>query len=578
MNARGTLAVLVLLAAAPAPAAARPATTEQRTATGDQAAPFSLLRTGPGSPRVVRRELGAPRRGRESRRRSLLYFAAIDEIHYTDEESPARVEFLDKDNTPFTSAWKPNEALRPFGIDQTFRTLNALRRSALRDGRGRRAAMALALVTGDSADNQQFDEQRAVRTLLEGGRLNPNTGRESGQPCPAGPVPEGEAARYTGVQDYGDYRADPMFYDPDQPLGRFAEWPRWPGLMDRAQRPFTAAGLRVPSYLALGNHDRLQQGNAWVNSGFAQIAVGCSKPFAAVALDGAGPETLLAAPEAVGPVPADPDRRSLSYPQLRALFAAGRQSDAHGFGYVAKSELEASAGAASYYAWSPRRRLRFVALNTVSEGGTVGDSAEGNIDDPQFRWLERELAAATRRRQLVVLFAHHPIASLRATTADENAPACSEAASEPGCDLDPRDSRPLHGGPDLQALLLRTPGVVAYIAGHTGAERLTPFKRPGGGGFWQIESGSASDWPMGARLLELFDNRDGTLSLQTTLVNAAGPVEVPPSGTPAAGFGRKTLAAVNRVLVFNDYQTDSAASFGKRRDRNAELLLDAPRR
>ena len=67
-----------------------------------------------------------------------------------------------------------------------------------------------------------------------------------------------EAAKYTGVQDYDDYDEglNPYFYDPDdpqRPVG--ATGPEYPGLMDRAQLPFTAAGLDVPSYVTNGNHD-----------------------------------------------------------------------------------------------------------------------------------------------------------------------------------------------------------------------------------------------------------------------------------------------------------------------------------
>ena len=74
-----------------------------------------------------------------------------------------------------------------------------------------------------------------------------------------------EAAKYTGVQDYDDYDEgpNPYFYDPDDPQGYWAQqgWPAYPGLMDRAQLPFTPAGLNVPSYVTNGNHDGLVQGN-----------------------------------------------------------------------------------------------------------------------------------------------------------------------------------------------------------------------------------------------------------------------------------------------------------------------------
>ena len=41
----------------------------------------------------------------------------------------------------------------------------------------------------------------------------------------------------------------------------------------------------------------------------------------------------------------------------------------HGFAYTPKKQLSASAGTASYYAWSPKRGLRFISLDTVGEGG-----------------------------------------------------------------------------------------------------------------------------------------------------------------------------------------------------------------
>ena len=50
-------------------------------------------------------------------------------------------------------------------------------------------------------------------------------------------------------------------------------------------------------------------------------------------------------------------------------------------------ELDASGGAASYYAWTPKPGIRMVGIDTLCEGGVVGPAANGNIDDPQFRWL-----------------------------------------------------------------------------------------------------------------------------------------------------------------------------------------------
>src|SRR3712207_8293905 len=64
--------------------------------------------------------------------------------------------------------------------------------------------------------------------------------RSEGTVCPDG-TPLDNPANYTGVQDYDDYLLDNgNFYDPDQPGGLYDGWPRYPGLLDRAQRPFRA--------------------------------------------------------------------------------------------------------------------------------------------------------------------------------------------------------------------------------------------------------------------------------------------------------------------------------------------------
>ncbi|MEA2241595.1 MAG: hypothetical protein QOD24_1151 [Solirubrobacteraceae bacterium] len=175
--------ILALAAAAPAARGAtpRPTTTSYATIGGDPQAPYSRLRLLPGWRRVVREDLGAQARsGRHLRRRSLLYFAQLTDFQLSDEESPARAEVLDIVRTPFMSAWRPQEALEPFTVDQVIRQVNRFDSSSLRNQRRRHARLALTITTGDSADNQQINETRWVVQLLEGGRLDPNSGVEGG--------------------------------------------------------------------------------------------------------------------------------------------------------------------------------------------------------------------------------------------------------------------------------------------------------------------------------------------------------------------------------------------------------------
>ncbi|HYN50595.1 MAG TPA: hypothetical protein VES62_06690, partial [Thermoleophilaceae bacterium] len=442
----GLAAIALAIAGAGEVAAKVPPTTIGATVTGNSSVPYSTLERGPGWARKTRSDLAAPQAERAERRRSLLYFVQVTDFQLADEESPARVEFLDPIGPPFSAAWRPQEAFVPHMVDASVRRINRFTRSPLKARRGQRAKLRLAIATGDLADNQQLNEARWVRTLLEGGRLDPNSGVEA-ESCGSGALRRGEARLYTGVQDRDDFAGD-RFYDPDVPSGPFSAWPRYRGLLDRAQKPFRTAGLEVPSYVALGNHDVLVQGNAAATAGFARIATGCSKPLG---LPSAG-----APPPAEVSVPPDSRRRLIDEREYKAELGRGEQPDAHGFALQDRAERRASGGFAGYYSFSPRPGVRLIALETNADAGVVG--LDGNIDEPQFRWLERELAGAGRRNELVFLYAHHPISSLTAATPDETAPPCeSPEGRNPGCDGDPRASQPIRLAADFTTLLLAHP-------------------------------------------------------------------------------------------------------------------------
>jgi metallophosphoesterase (TIGR03767 family) len=569
------------------PAAAVAQSTLDQTITGDDPAKgFSFLRAAPGEPYVLREDLVEARPGREGRRRSLVHFAQLTDFQLSDEESPARVEFLDpqpEDGNPFSAAHRPQEAMVAHMTELAVQQVNKFAKgSPVPQGDGTRAPLGFAITTGDSADNQQRNEVQAVVALLDGGPVEVNSGSANAAdyagPCAA--VPVETTPRYTGVQDIRDGFSGGTFYDPNDPRGRYQGWPAYPGLLDRAQQPFTATGLAVPSYVTLGNHDGLVQGNQAANGAFSAVATGCIKITAPVpgSLFADTPDKALAALQsgkAVLTAP-DPDRAFVGKPEYRRLHAGGR--DAHGFAFIDPAEARASNGAASYYAWSPQPGFRFIAMDTVAEGGVVGDSANGNLDDPQFRWIERTLKAARDAGELVVLFGHHPPGSLTARTPDEVPGACRDAAT-PGCDLDPRSSQPLHNGEDLRALLRQYPNVVALVSGHTHDNRAQPSP---GGQFWEIETAAELDFPHQNRLIEVMDNGDGTLSIFGTVLDHAGPVGAPAPGD-ASGFDTAQLASLARVIGWNDPQASDPSGdrgrggLGARKDRNVELVLKDPR-
>ena len=572
-------------------------------ATGDPDDGFQTLRLAGGQPRIVREELAEAEPGRAKRRRSLLYVGQTTDWQLADEESPARVELLDiTANPPFpntlSAAWRPQEALGAFAIEQSVRQLNEFADESPVEARhGARAPMDMVLMTGDQADNQQLNETDWVVRLLEGGSIDPNSGTDP-QSCPPLLRPSGQTADprlYAGVQDFDDYIEGQQFYDPDEPSGpKYSDWPAYPGLMDRAQVPFVAEGLDVPSYVVLGNHDALAQGNQKAILPFELVGTGCIKPIVPVAdlteianvLD---PEYLLGLvasnPEQVMLVPPDRRRQYVDRMQYKERFDTGAQADAHGFGLVDESENDASGGAATYYAFTPEPGIRMIAIETNCDGGVAGPSASGNIDDPQWGWLEEELERASDRDQLIIVFGHHPIRSLTCSVPDETPPACTVEGSfghdiNPGCDADPRDSSPLHLGDDLTALFHRFPHVIAYIAGHTHENAISEFDQGGGGSgdFWGIETASLVDWPPQNRLIELMDNCDGTLSIFGTALDSVAPATAPAAGTDAATLTGSDLGSISRTIAFNDPQAGFGTGEGEPPDRNVELLVEDPRR
>ncbi|HAN25654.1 MAG TPA: TIGR03767 family metallophosphoesterase, partial [Microbacterium ginsengisoli] len=91
-----------------------------------------------------------------------------------------------------------------------------------------------------------------------------------------------------------------------------------------------------------------------------------------------------------------------------------------------------------------------------------------------------------------------------------------------------------------------------------------------GGGFWEITTASCIDFPQQQQVLEIVDNRDGTLSIFTTVLDHAS------AATPAGTGASRDLASRAREFAANDWAESPAMRRGSALDRNTELLLPAP--
>ncbi|MDQ4145024.1 MAG: hypothetical protein M3198_15045 [Actinomycetota bacterium] len=317
--------LLVLVLAAPAVAIPRDTTVRTiRDRDGD-----NLLEFAPGEDYTV---IGDEQSFRPPRQGSILNFIQLSDFQMVDEESPGRVEFLDKTQrgvfTPFSAAYRPQESLTTQVTEAMVRAVRNTTSPVTSE------QIEMAILTGDNADSQQYNETRWFVDILDGttgdrdeadlpqpgdpnvppelttegftfvDKIDPNSGVE-------GTCGDTNPGLYDGVKGGGEHG----YYDPDvsgpntdgsgySPLREenFFETPfrdvtvrDFPGLFESAQQPFEAIGLDIPWFSAFGNHDALVQGNSSeayfgpngplytqdgevANPTFQSIVTGCAKP------------------------------------------------------------------------------------------------------------------------------------------------------------------------------------------------------------------------------------------------------------------------------------------------------------
>jgi metallophosphoesterase (TIGR03767 family) len=477
-----------------------------------------------GEPQTVRPDLvgAAAAAGFRIPGRPLACLAHVTDLHLCDVQSPARFEFLNREfKDPrfrlLVPMQRPQEALNAHAIAALVATLNRIEAGPA-GGR-----LELVAMTGDAIDNAQWNELRTFLSLFEGGTVSPDSG---------GPG-------YEGVQALT--WPDDIYWKPDgEAADKFRTafgFPHLPGLLERALRPFSAPGVRLPWLGCLGNHEMLSQGVGLVTDGLAAALGGDRKPLRlpdGFDLDQVH-ETYVSRPEAfmsgpLLPVTPDPDRRPFSLGEfVRANL---------GHGFADQNARDATA----YYAHDTPA-VRYLMLATACPAG----AADGRIDGAQFSWLESRLAEVPDR--LVVILSHHGLDTLTNT----RLPAVEPAA--------------------VLRLLLRHPNVVLWLNGHIHANRVIARSDPrgAGGGFWEVTTSSLVDWPCQGRLVELLDGGDGLLGIACTMLDHDGVLE------PGGAESSLELAGLHREVAGNlAWSGFTGDRSGTPQDRNVILPLRAP--
>ncbi len=542
----------------------------------------NLLEYAPGEDYIV---INGAEDFRPPRQNSILNFLQLSDFQIIDEESPARVEFLDTTQQPpgfrpLGSAYRPQEALTTQVTEAMVRAVRNTNSPVTS------AQLEFAILTGDNADSQQYNETRWFIDILDGRKtIDPNSGIEGTCEEPD------DDSLYDGVKGGGDFgyydpetsnSTDGKGYSPDR-----AENTReltgdvtvrdFPGLLEAAQSPFRALGLDLPWYTAFGNHDALVQGNspdAYAgpfgpghagaettensNEVYQSIATGCVKPVVppSTFTDPAG---FFANPTGAMVVPEDPRRCFLAKDEVDSVTPVpapcntGGWIEQHfqttgqpvGHGLAPTAELDEGSQQAGYgrpviadlnddgyYSFSPKPGLRFVALDTITdECGSILCS-EGSVDDAQFQWLRGQLDQAAAMGQYVITYAHHTLRTTRfpSTDATEHPQHTGNRITTSIEEQEPN----MVSSSSLEDVFCHYPNFLTHVVGH---EHQNDIRRhdcaegepaPGFANnnteFFEVSTAAHLDWPQQARMIELVDNGDGaSMSLVLTMLDHAGP-------------------------------------------------------
>lgn len=478
---------------------------------------------------------------------ALLTLIHLSDLHICDAQAPTRLEFIDRMADPghpmqpilhYIGTYRAQEFLTVQVLEAMVQSVNKIESGPLLgkkvDG---------VIITGDVTDNAQLNELTWYKTVLDGGKVTPNSGSDT------------EFESFHRAENTDEYYYHPDVKGADRPQ-KLYDFPSFPGVTKAAIQPFVANGLKHNWFAIHGNHDALLQGTVAPSAELQEATVGNRK------FSGLKPEVdIMKLLEKFGEIgaadypsieillteeiTADPSRRFLDVSE----WVNQHTNCGHDHGMQKGAQV-------SYYYKDFPNQIRFIALDTVNAYG----GWQGCLDRAQFNWLKALLDSSGDK--YVILSSHHPLEKLFN-------PYAPEGVAEPAVRK------------EVTELLLQYSNIILWVAGHNHQNYINAITHPDGRhAFWHIRTASHIDWPQQSRVIEI--GRDGSdLVIGTTIIDHAGPLEF--NGSQSELSDPVALAGFSRQLSANDWQRqegllDISLAEGRPEDQNVWLRIADPLR
>ena len=302
-----------------------------------------------------------------------------------------------------------------------------------------------------------------------------------------------------------------------------------PGPDNDGKDPFASRGLGFPFYWVTGNHDVEVQGNVMVDDDQSRLTVGKSAP------NGTRDYAHGGAPLQGDFVVAD-ERRALM-PRTLLMQKVAADGDGHGIGAA-----QIASGKANYSFDVPGTQFRFVVLDFAhARGGAEAVIQQSDLDAYVQPMLDQALADG----KLVFLVAHHSSQNLT-----NNGGAFGRDESDPVLE------------PAWLAFLAKYPNIVGSFVGHTHLHRVRSIGL-GQRRIWEVMTSALADYPNQFRIVEVYDEDNGYLSIEGTAADWLTDGDV--------------VAADARQRAVIDYVSGwIVGGVGQPEDRNVRLWVKKP--